>query len=80
MSKSLGNGIDPLEVIATYGTDALRFSLVLNTSPGNDLVPKACSKWLERQTCLSPYNPGPPKGPVPAVSAVKGLPLNLYLS
>lgn len=37
MSKSLGNGIDPLEVISTYGTDALRFSLVLNTSPGNDL-------------------------------------------
>ncbi len=37
MSKSLGNGIDPLEVIDQYGTDALRFSLVLNTSPGNDL-------------------------------------------
>ena len=37
MSKSLGNGIDPLEVIEKYGTDALRFSLVLNTSPGNDL-------------------------------------------
>ncbi len=37
MSKSLGNGIDPLEVIDQYGTDALRFSLVQNTSPGNDL-------------------------------------------
>ena len=37
MSKSLGNGIDPLEVIDKYGTDALRFSLVQNTSPGNDL-------------------------------------------
>lgn len=37
MSKSLGNGIDPLKVIEDYGTDALRFSLVLNTSPGNDL-------------------------------------------
>ena len=37
MSKSLGNGIDPLKVIAEYGCDALRFSLVLNTSPGNDL-------------------------------------------
>lgn len=37
MSKSLGNGIDPLEVIDKYGTDALRFSLILNTSPGNDL-------------------------------------------
>lgn len=37
MSKSLGNGIDPLKVIEEYGCDALRFSLVLNTSPGNDL-------------------------------------------
>ena len=37
MSKSLGNGIDPLKVIQEYGCDALRFSLVLNTSPGNDL-------------------------------------------
>lgn len=34
MSKSLGNGIDPLEIIAKYGTDALRFSLVLGISPG----------------------------------------------
>ena len=37
MSKSLGNGIDPLKVIQEYGCDALRFSLVLNTAPGNDL-------------------------------------------
>ena len=37
MSKSLGNGIDPLEIIDKYGADALRFSLVLNISPGNDI-------------------------------------------
>ena len=37
MSKSLGNGIDPLEIIAKYGTDALRFSLILGISPGNDI-------------------------------------------
>ncbi len=37
MSKSLGNGIDPLEIITKYGTDALRFSLVLGISPGNDI-------------------------------------------
>ena len=37
MSKSLGNGIDPLEVIEKYGTDALRFSLILGISPGNDI-------------------------------------------
>jgi len=37
MSKSLGNGIDPLDVIEKYGTDALRFSLVLGISPGNDI-------------------------------------------
>ena len=37
MSKSLGNGIDPLEIIDKHGTDALRFSLILGTSPGNDI-------------------------------------------
>ena len=37
MSKSLGNGIDPLEVIDEFGTDALRFALVIGNSPGNDL-------------------------------------------
>ena len=36
MSKSLGNGIDPLEVIDQYGADALRFSLCMGISPGND--------------------------------------------
>lgn len=37
MSKSLGNGIDPLEVIDKFGADALRFTLVTNNSPGNDM-------------------------------------------
>lgn len=37
MSKSLGNGIDPLEVIDTYGADALRFTLATGNSPGNDM-------------------------------------------
>ncbi len=37
MSKSLGNGIDPLEVISTYGADALRFALATGNSPGNDM-------------------------------------------
>ncbi len=37
MSKSLGNGIDPLEVIDEYGADALRFTLVTGNSPGNDM-------------------------------------------
>ena len=37
MSKSLGNGIDPLEVIEQYSTDALRFSLILGISAGNDI-------------------------------------------
>ena len=36
MSKSLGNGVDPLEVVEQYGADALRFSLVMGVSPGND--------------------------------------------
>ena len=37
MSKSLGNGVDPLEVIDQYGADALRFTLVTGNSPGNDM-------------------------------------------
>ena len=37
MSKSLGNGVDPIEIIDKYGTDALRFSLILGISPGNDI-------------------------------------------
>ena len=37
MSKSLGNGIDPIEIIDEYGTDSLRFSLILGISPGNDV-------------------------------------------
>lgn len=37
MSKSLGNGVDPMEVIENYGTDALRFSLTQNISAGNDM-------------------------------------------
>jgi valyl-tRNA synthetase len=37
MSKSLGNGIDPLEVIDKYGADALRFSLITGNAPGNDM-------------------------------------------
>ncbi len=37
MSKSLGNGVDPLELIDTYGADALRFSLVQGVAPGADM-------------------------------------------
>ena len=37
MSKSLGNGIDPLDIIEKYGTDALRFSLIIGITPGNDI-------------------------------------------
>ena len=37
MSKSLGNGIDPLEVIEQYGADALRFTLITGNAPGNDM-------------------------------------------
>ncbi len=41
MSKSLGNGIDPLEIIDKYGTDALRLTLVIGNAPGNDM------RWSE---------------------------------
>lgn len=37
MSKSLGNGIDPLEMIGKYGTDAVRLAVIIGATPGNDL-------------------------------------------
>ena len=37
MSKSLGNGIDPLEIVEQYGADALRFTLATGNAPGNDM-------------------------------------------
>ena len=37
MSKSLGNGIDPLEIIDQYGADALRLTLMTGNAPGNDM-------------------------------------------
>ena len=44
MSKSLGNGVDPLEVIQEYGADALRFNIITGNSPGNDMryFPERC--------------------------------------
>lgn len=44
MSKSLGNGVDPLDIIDTYGADALRFNIITGNSPGNDMrfYPERC--------------------------------------
>jgi valyl-tRNA synthetase len=44
MSKSLGNGVDPIEIINTYGADALRFNIITGNSPGNDMrfYPERC--------------------------------------
>ena len=41
MSKSLGNGVNPLEMIDLYGADALRYALMVGNAPGNDL------RWRE---------------------------------
>ena len=56
MSKSLGNGIDPLEVIKEYGADSLRFSLTSGTSAGTDLryIPKKVE--AARNFCNKVYN------------------------
>ena len=43
MSKSLGNGVDPLEIIDKYGADALRLTLVTGNAPGNDM------RWTEKK-------------------------------
>ncbi|MCL2311158.1 MAG: class I tRNA ligase family protein, partial [Firmicutes bacterium] len=45
MSKSLGNGIDPLEIISKYGADALRLALITGLTPGNDT--RFCEKKIE---------------------------------
>jgi valyl-tRNA synthetase len=37
MSKSLGNGIDPLDMVEQYGADALRMNMITGNSPGNDM-------------------------------------------
>lgn len=37
MSKSLGNGVNPIDMINEYGTDALRMTLAIGNTPGNDL-------------------------------------------
>ncbi len=44
MSKSLGNGVDPIEVINEFGADALRFNIITGNSPGNDMryFPERC--------------------------------------
>lgn len=57
MSKSLGNGIDPLEVIEKYGADALRFTLVTGNTPGNDMR-FTMNVW--RKTVILPINYGTP--------------------
>ena len=60
MSKSLGNGIDPLEVIDKYGADALRFFLATGNSPGNDMRfsekrVEACSNFANKLLNASRY-------------------------
>jgi len=44
MSKSLGNGVDPIDIIEAYGADALRFNIITGNSPGNDIryFPERC--------------------------------------
>ena len=59
MSKSLGNGIDPLEVIEQYGADALRFMLATGNSPGNDMR-YSPERW--RQAAILPIRYGMRRG------------------
>ena len=60
MSKSLGNGIDPLEVIDKYGADALRLTLMTGNAPGNDMRFWNASRFimmnLEGKTVTEPEN------------------------
>ena len=56
MSKSLGNGIDPLEIIEKYGADALRFTLATGNSPGNDMRFSIERVEASRNFCNKIYN------------------------
>ncbi|OQB24326.1 MAG: Valine--tRNA ligase [Firmicutes bacterium ADurb.Bin182] len=56
MSKSLGNGIDPLEIIEQYGADALRFSLITGNSAGNDMRVHREKIESARNFCNKIYN------------------------
>jgi valyl-tRNA synthetase len=71
MSKSLGNGIDPLELMDAHGTDALRWHLAMRAEPARDMKfsPQACAqdgKWINKiwqaARFLSQFG-GPPKTP-----------------
>ncbi|HBI64413.1 MAG TPA: valine--tRNA ligase, partial [Clostridiales bacterium] len=56
MSKSLGNGIDPLKVIEEYGADALRFTLATGNSPGNDMRYSKSRVEASRNFCNKIWN------------------------
>ncbi|MCE5236039.1 MAG: valine--tRNA ligase [Eubacteriales bacterium] len=56
MSKSLGNGVDPLGIIADYGADSLRFSLLTGTSAGNDMRFQIKKVESARNFCNKVYN------------------------
>ena len=56
MSKSLGNGIDPLEIIRDYGADSLRFSLITGNSAGNDMRFYIKKVEAARNFCNKVYN------------------------
>ena len=56
MSKSLGNGIDPIEIIDQYGADALRFTLYTGNSPGNDTRFSAEKVEASRNFCNKIWN------------------------
>ncbi|MBI4126568.1 MAG: valine--tRNA ligase, partial [Deltaproteobacteria bacterium] len=56
MSKSLGNGIDPLDIIAKYGADAMRFSLVILTTEGQDLKLSESKFEMGRNFCNKLWN------------------------
>ena len=56
MSKSLGNGIDPLEIIKDYGADPLRFSLITGNSAGNDMRFSIRKVEAARNFCNKVYN------------------------
>ncbi len=58
MSKSLGTGVDPLELIDQYGADALRFALLVGTTPGNDMRLRPEKLEGARNFCNKLWNAG----------------------
>ncbi len=84
MSKSLGNGIDPLEIIDKYGADSLRLSLLTGVAPGNDTrftdaKVEAARNFINKVWNASRFVLMNAKGPIPKIEDIKLQPADRWI-